>query len=165
MIFMSREVPDHPKALWRRAAVRAFLGQLDGAAEDYRSVVTFRVFIFSQWRSWDAALLHAPRPQYRQFLMDTAHAAPLPRMLLDPCRYAAAISGSWCGNSVSNSTAAVLGSQAWFYCLQACCGGGPLAGRRCRQGAGAHAAEGRGGGAAAEEAVEGRIQSIDSSDH
>jgi hypothetical protein len=33
-----REVPDHPKALWRRAAVRAFLGQLDAAEEDYRRV-------------------------------------------------------------------------------------------------------------------------------
>lgn len=31
-----REVPDHPKALWRRATVRAFLGQLDDAEEDFR---------------------------------------------------------------------------------------------------------------------------------
>lgn len=30
-------MPDHPKALWRRAAVRAFLGQLEDAEEDYRS--------------------------------------------------------------------------------------------------------------------------------
>jgi hypothetical protein len=82
MIRTSREVPDHPKALWRRAAVRAFLGQLDDAEEDYRSVVTFRVVI--RWRSWDAALLHAQRPQHRDILVDPAHSAPMPWILRHP---------------------------------------------------------------------------------
>ena len=29
-------MPDHPKALWRRAAVRAFVGQLDAAEADFK---------------------------------------------------------------------------------------------------------------------------------
>jgi hypothetical protein len=74
-----QEVPDHPRALWRRAAVRAFLGQLHEAEEDYRLVVRFGVVIQCCLR--EAALLRVQRPQYRQFLVDPAHSAPMPRML------------------------------------------------------------------------------------